>query len=421
MKKRFVMGLTALMLTVSIAGCGDPSKLTSKNVNEPVVEEEITGETSEEAVSDGVSQGQATGSEQNAEGDGAEASTAEAAEKPMAVTSDGVAFDPEEIVEPALPAAEVQQAEAVTADVPATDTTETEQTVAETSAETPVEDPAATPAEEPKKDKYYDIVFIGDSQFDNARGTASDIPSYTCSLLGKKVKFYNLAIGGTAASLSRDMGLELDTFSDSCFIGISYALAGKINASFLDQYPAGEELKRVDPEKVDLYVIEYGANDYINGKDLYNSNYVDYHSYSGALSEGINTLKTISPKAQFILCGPSYCVWYNSDGYLIGDSYTVSKGIGTLSEYSNTASNLASDMGIDFMDSMYASQFDLKMETIDDYLVDGLHYNEKGRQIYAAVLAHRIQKLRGLDDSEMPYIEINNFDFWAYSDSIKKK
>ena len=73
-----------------------------------------------------------------------------------------------------------------------------------------------------------------------------------------------------------------------------------------------------------------------------------------------------------------------------------------------------------FASSMYASQFDLKIETAEDYLADGLHYNEKGRQIYAAVLAHTIQKLRGRDDSEMPYLEINTFDFWAYKDSLKK-
>ena len=63
------------------------------------------------------------------------------------------------------------------------------------------------------------------------------------------------------------------------------------------------------------------------------------------------------------------------------------------------------------MDTMYATYFDLKITTVDDYLMDGLHYNEKGRQIYATVLSHFIKKTMGTDDSEQPYLEINNFEF----------
>ncbi|WP_029323126.1 SGNH/GDSL hydrolase family protein [Butyrivibrio sp. AE3004] len=401
MKKRIMAGITAILLTVALTGCGDPSKLTSRKTEDNVVaEEEIKGEVSGAEASDASSNDSGEQNESGAQ-DSVEEGAAEAqatGDDSSAVSSGSASFDPQEIVEPELPAEEVQQP-------------------AETSVEEVVEEPAKA-----EEDKYYDIVFIGDSQFDNARGTASDIPSYTCALLGKKVKFYNFAIGGTAASLQRGMGIDLDTFNESCFVGIAYAFVGKIDSGFLDQYPAGAEMKKITPEKVDLYVIEYGANDYINGKDLFNpDNEFDVQTYNGALSVGISELKKASPNAKFIICGPSYCMWYNADGYAIGDSYTVSKGIGPLSEYSNTASNLANACGYDFMDSMYASQFDLKIETVDDYLSDGLHYNEKGRQVYAAVLAHRIQKLRGLDDSEMPYVEINNFDFWEYKDSLKKK
>ena len=277
----------------------------------------------------------------------------------------------------------------------------------------PVEEVAAPVAEAPEEDdKVLDIVFMGDSQFDNARESASSIPAYTCSLLDN-VRFSNLAIGGTAASLERGADPNADKISDTCFIGLCYALAGKVSdTSFLDKYPAGEELKAIDPAKVDLYVIEYGANDYINGKDLWNPDDVyDVHSYRGALTVGIDTLKSISPKAKFLICSPSYCMWYNADGYVIGDSYMVSKGIGTLSEYADICSNYAGDENIEYMDTMYATYFDLKITTVDDYLSDGLHYNEKGRQIYATILSRFIKKTMGEKDIEIPYLEINDFEF----------
>lgn len=396
MKKKLVAGILTIATIATLFGCGDPSKLTSKSASEEISDTQEVTETNsnQEAPSQEVTDGQS--GEQSADAGSSAAQSGEAAVSAgdSAAAGTEVAVTEEEIIEPELPSEEVQQ---------------------------PVETVEVEETKEDEEDKYYDIVFIGDSQFDNARGTGSDIPAYTCSLLGKKVKFYNLAIGGTAASLGREMSTDLETFQDSSFIGICYALAGKIKTEFLDQYPAGAELKKVKPGNVDLYVIEYGANDYINGKDLYNSAAgLDPHTYSGALSAGIGELKAISPNAQFILCGPSYCQWYNGSGAFIGDAFSVSKGIGPLTEYSNTASNLANSMGITFFDSMYASQFDLKIETAEDYLADGLHYNEKGRQIYAAVLAHTIQKLRGRDDSEMPYLEINSFDFWAYKDSLKK-
>ena len=266
---------------------------------------------------------------------------------------------------------------------------------------------------EKEKDTTYDIVFMGDSQFDNARGTGSEIPAYTCSLIDN-CKYYNLAIGGTAASVERSSGTEPSQIGTACFLSTCYALSGQITDidTIFGQYPACEEIKKVDPSKVDCYVIEYGANDYINGAQTYNtdSNY-DVHTYLGALSVGINTLRSISPDALIILCGPSYCMWYNGTGYVMGDSYTVDKGAGTLAEYADAASHLAESEGIMYIDTMYATWFDLKITTADSYLMDGLHYNERGRQIYAKTLSHFIKKLSGHDEGELGYIEINNFTF----------
>ncbi len=393
MKKKIAIMLTTVMLGMTLFGCDDPSKTTANPGNEQSQEQENADATTEDTTDAGAAVTDGAAAQESAEA----VSTGDVAAN---AATEAVSYDPEEIVEPEIPAEEVTQP----AEVPQEES----------------EEPEQEPEKKKKKDKKFDIVFMGDSQFDNARGTASDIPSYTCCLLDKDVKFYNLAIGGTSASLGReDYVDDVSQFNDSCFVGICYALAGKCSSDFLSQYAAYEDYQKVTPENVDLYVIEYGANDYINGKDLFNSgSNNDIHTFNGALTEGIETLQKISPKAKFIICSPAYCVWYNGSGQYIGDSYVVSKGIGPLSEYANTASNLANAFGFPYLDAMYASMFDLKQETYEDYLSDGLHFTEKGRQIYASVLAHLIQKVRGKDEGEIPYFEINSFDFWAYKDSI---
>lgn len=398
MKRKIAMLMTTIILGTSLFGCDDPSQTNSEGGEQASMagtEESIVASDAADSAS----------SVEESSGDSGEANPADtASSEPDAASNsstEAVSYAPEEIVEPEIPAEEpVQPVNQTAAEEP------------EQQAETPTE----TPVEE---DKNYDIVFMGDSQFDNARGTASEIPAYTCCLLDKDVKFYNLAIGGTSASLGREDYLEVSSFNDSCFVGICYALAGVCPSDYLGSYAMYEDFQKVKPENVDLYVIEYGANDYINGKDLFNpGNNNDIHTYNGALTEGVETLQKISPKAKFIICSPSYCVWYNSSGQLIGDSNVVSKGIGPLSEYANTASNFANSAGFPYLDSMYASMFDLKMETFEDYLSDGLHYTEKGRQIYSAVLAHLIEKVRGKEVEDLPYFTINNFDFWYYKDSI---
>ncbi len=395
MKRRIAMVLAAVTF-LSASACADrfSGNRGAENAGEIASEDIVSGlaESAAEAVtSEGTSDEQ-----EAAPADTAEASASDKGTQTDAtenVSSDEASTEASateasslEIVEPEIKAEEVQK---------------------------PVEETVAPVAEAPEEDdKVLDIVFMGDSQFDNARETASSIPAYTCALLDN-VRFSNLAIGGTAASVDRGTTTVDENLQDTCFVGLCYALAGKIkDTSFLDKYPAGEELKAIDPAKVDLYVIEYGANDYINGKDLWNpDNLYDVHSYRGALTAGVETLKSISPNAKFLICSPSYCMWYNADGYVIGDSYMVSKGIGTLSEYSDICGNFANDEGYTYMDTMYATYFDLKITTVDDYLTDGLHYNEKGRQIYATVLANFIKKTMGISDEEQPYLEINGFEF----------
>ncbi len=412
--KKTALAIMASVL-ILITGCSKPvdREPVNNDVRDSVVEaandaiDEIGEENTEAdtAVTDDSSQGESAedkAAEDNSAAEtateatsdtAADATTAASSETPGAAgdavaegASAAVEYKPEDIKEPEIPEENISEP---------------------VEQQTPPE-----PEKQEEEDNTVDIVFMGDSQFDNARGTGSEIPAYTCALVDN-AKFYNLAIGGTAASIERNRTDSIEGWSDIGFVGMCYALAGKLSdTSFLSSYPAYEDLNSIDPAKVDFYIIEYGANDYLNGAALStDGNAYDIHSYRGALGVGINTLRSISPKAKIILCGPSYCMWYNGNGFVMGDSYTISKGAGTLAEYADVCKNHAEDEDLLYIDTMYSTYFDLKITTVEDYLMDGLHYNEKGRQIYATTIAHFINKMLGVKVPELPYMEINSFTF----------
>ena len=263
-------------------------------------------------------------------------------------------------------------------------------------------------------DDALNIVFLGDSQFAFGREDGESV----VDIVGKKLKadanIYNLAIGGTSASLQRYDSPDLSVWNEPNFVGMTYILSGKISSSILAGHPAVlEQIGVINPAKVDYYVIEYGANDYINGKDYYNpEDSWDVHTYAGALEVGIGELRSISPEAVIVLCGPSYCIWFNGEGTMIGDAYTVSKGIGTLKNYADTCKNVAENEDLFYIDAMYQTYFDLYLPTVDDYLSDGIHYTPKGRQIYATVIAHMLDKMNGTTKKELGYIKFSEFNFW---------
>lgn len=390
MKKKLALAMT-LMLVFS-AGCSKEAVLSAKNnankAQTEASEENVTG-TEDAGAND------ANSAESSTENADAENSSGDA-------SSVAASFNPDDIVEPEI------AEEVITQPVDVLQKDAEADAAAAASAEAEAQTEAVVP-----EDNTIDIVFLGDSQFDNARDTGSEIPAYTRALMGDDVRVYNLGIGGTCASIERGASDLPQDINDSCFVGICYALAGQLpDDSFMNNTSAAEDYHKVNPANVDFYVIEYGANDYINGKDLSTEGEpFDIHSFRGALNKGCDILSSISPKAKFIICSPSYCIWYGADGYVIGDSYTVSKGIGTLAEYADISRNLCEDNGYFYLDTMYATYFDLKITTFEDYLADGLHYKEVGRQVYATVLAHFLNKSLGRDDAELPYIEINSFTY----------
>lgn len=288
---------------------------------------------------------------------------------------------------------------------------------------------AAAASVEKAPEKKITMVFFGDSQFANGRFDGSDIGSIVAYRVPNSVSI-NLGIGGTTAALELTTAnyQDYENWTSNCFVGMTYALAGIVdrNKVLAKDPDTLENMNKINPEEVDYYFIEYGANDFFNKipLDKYSSDQDDIHTYYGALCIGIETLKKISPNAKFILVYPFYGIYKDTEGNFLGDSYVVSNGIGTLADYAKKAGNVSEVEDIYSFDSMFMTKADLYKDTTDVYLSDGIHLSLLGRQAFARLLAHFPNWLEGyepyayLETDKITISEFNPNEYYRYRDDM---
>ncbi len=297
-------------------------------------------------------------------------------------------------------------------------------------ADSAASDSATTASTVEEVDKNV-MVFMGDSQFANGRGDGTDI----ASIVGQKIpdsEVYNLAIGGTTATLETSTANSNSSdVTSNCFWGMANALAGIADRNaVLANYPEIlETMNKIDVSKVDFYVIEYGTNDFFNGVPLdHTQTAMDpVYSYYEVMGMAIDVLRKASPNAEFIIMSPVYGVYEDENGNVYGDSYVVSNGLGTLSEYAQKSKNVAEDNKAYDLDCMFRSFCDLYIDTASQYLLDGVHLTLTGRQIFARILTHLIAWRLDYEPYaylENDYINIANFnpdETYRYSDDLLKE
>lgn len=237
------------------------------------------------------------------------------------------------------------------------------------------------------KGGHLQIVFLGDSIFDNSRD-GTGIPYLTSEACNADC--YNLAIGGTCAAIELDEKYENDQWTSRSLVGIVKAMRGDIPTDIFNGTRAGEILSsgNVDFSKTDYFVVEYGMNDLLRATPMSNSdNDFDIRTYVGALRYAVSNLKELAPDATVILCGPNYAMFYSGDKF-IGDGNTLNTGYGTLFDYKGSCEYVAKEQGAQFFDAY----LDLGIDgyTADEYLEDGVHLTEAGRKLYADALSKMI-------------------------------
>lgn len=232
------------------------------------------------------------------------------------------------------------------------------------------------------------LVFLGDSIFDNNRD-GTGVPYLTAEKCNAGL--YNLAIGGTSATIEWDESQESANWTSKSLCGIVRAMKKEIPTDCFE----GTRAKRIldDPEvdfsKTDYFIVEYGMNDYFRAVPLSlgESNY-DMRCYSGALRYAVSNLGDVASDATIILCAPNYAQFYNREGYLVGEGNMTNTGYGTLFDYKGTCNYIAKEQQTLFFNAYQ----DLGIDgyTAEEYLEDGVHLTEAGRELYADALAEMI-------------------------------
>lgn len=232
------------------------------------------------------------------------------------------------------------------------------------------------------------LVFLGDSIFDNNRD-GTGVPYLTASQCDAVV--YNLAIGGTSATVEWEEHTELENWTSRSLCGIVNAMMDYIPTDIFEGSSAKALLDNpdIDFSNTDYFIIEYGLNDYFRAVPLNieNTTY-DIRCYTGALRYAICTLHGVAPDATIILCAPNYAQFYTADGFMIGDGNSINTGYGTLFDYKGTCNYVANEQQTLFFNAY--QDLGINGYTAEEYLEDGVHLSTKGRQLYADALAKMI-------------------------------
>lgn len=229
------------------------------------------------------------------------------------------------------------------------------------------------------------IVFLGDSIFDSNRD-GTGVPYLTAKQCND-ADFYNLAIGGTSAALEDGESVASEECTSWSLVGVVKVLNDDVSSDAFAGLRVKDILDNpdVDFSNTDYFVVEYGINDFFQAVPLDNAEYYyDHHTYAGALRYSISNLQEISPDATVILCGPHYCQFFNGKQF-IGDGNVLHNGYGTLFDYKGISQYVAKEQQVVFFDAY----MDLGIDgyTAEEYLEDGVHLTEAGRQLYADALA----------------------------------
>lgn len=235
--------------------------------------------------------------------------------------------------------------------------------------------------------KGLQLVFLGDSIFDNNRD-GTGIPYLTSVQCDADV--FNLAVGGSSASLDSGENAELATWASNGLCGVVNALKGIISTDVFEGTRAKELLDNpnIDFSQTDYFIVEYGTNDFFQSAPRSDpDSFFNLRTYTGALRYGVSNLKELAPDATIILCSPCYAQFYHND-VLVGEGNMTNPGNGTLADYAGTCNYVANEAQVEFFNAY--QDLGIDAYTAEEYLEDGVHLTEAGRRLYADALAQKI-------------------------------
>ncbi len=245
-------------------------------------------------------------------------------------------------------------------------------------------------------DAAMQIVVLGDSQFGNFLG--EDGLAYRL-MENCDANVYNLAIGGTTCAM---LAGEDESKESESLYGMVRTLTGELDPSHLSDHKYVYDVyQSCDFSKTDVFVIEYGLNDYLAAVPMSKSEegVSQVRSFAGSLIRSVEMLKASFPDAMIIICQPTYAQFFDGEsGAYLGDGNILSNGKYCLVDIARTVESVAGSEGdrVWFMDGYFElfNSYNAK-----DNLLDGMHMNADGRWEYGRYLSCLIINMMGYDIS----------------------
>jgi len=222
------------------------------------------------------------------------------------------------------------------------------------------------------------ILCLGNDAFtynSGDKGLASRIAALTDSTV------YNAAFPLSCVSLrtaTYDSSYPMDLF---CFYNVTQAM---VSGDFSDMEAAAaamddstysqsvDVLQNIDMDSVDMIVIMYDAQDYLNQRAGRDFNDADNPiTFMGAYHAGLTALREAFPYIRIVVMSHTLCYAYTSEGVVSGDTYDF--GNGALPTYLQHIIDTCEELGITFVDNYYGT---VDESNSSELLVDTIHLSD---------------------------------------------
>jgi lysophospholipase L1-like esterase len=241
------------------------------------------------------------------------------------------------------------------------------------------------------------VLFLGDDYLSDGRGTDS-IPDLVASKIPNS-KVINASFSGSTLS-NQDILYDFDTCQDAfspywivnAMVLKDYTIMGlSLDSEYLtiqdETYQQTyEEIKTVDLNEVDVLVMMYGVNDYLQNRLVTNvADLNDIRAYSGAFQSTVDMIQENYPHIRIIFSSPTISFVENAEGELVNtnihsNDYAFQVG------YNNAINaTIVNNMYVSYVDNYYGNE--ITHENYSEYLSDNWHLNKKGRDVIAAKLS----------------------------------
>lgn len=263
-----------------------------------------------------------------------------------------------------------------------TETVPAETQVSENDGQTQVSENNEQPADNAgQEENHLDILVFSDSIWGNYRdetGVSARVEHYLQDK-GYDVTMYNAAIGGTRATLDpEDNEHQFGPASENSLPKMVSILRGDTDVELLQGKPAYEDMKAALAvrDELDYIIVSYGMNDFLNQAPT-NSSDDPWTGFGTALTKSVQNIKGICPSAQIVIASASYGSYFPVPVQNMGEK--------ALYNYASIACDVARGENTLCLDAY--NNLGMDAYNADDYLEDGIHLNEKGRDLYAQGVA----------------------------------